>query len=347
VEWLKNCWQVAAYANEIGSSLLPRTFLGESVVLFRDTRGTAHALVNRCAHRCLPLSRGKLIGDIVQCGYHGMRFHPDGTCEGVPGQDAPPARAVVRAYPLVERHGFAWIWMGDAALADPATVPDAFWFDSPEWETAKGYHYIEADYRLVIDNLLDLSHETFVHQDTIGNGAVADSPVTASVENGRVRVHRFMHDFAPPPFYVTTTGVTQNIDRWHTSFYDAPGTVIIENGSMPAGTDIAHAKQRRILNFVTPETATTSHYFWGVARQWQLDDKELTETIRKDVIHTFDQDKVLLEAQQHELDSDPSLQAFPVTIKLDAGPILGRRVLAARIAAEQSHQSRVLEPSLS
>ncbi len=349
MNWVKNCWQVAAYADEIGGSLLPRTFLGENVILFRDTGGVAHALIDRCAHRCVPLSRGKLIGDIVQCGYHGMRFRTDGTCEGVPGQDTIPARATIRSYPLVERHGFAWIWMGDAHAADPARVPDAFWFANPEWETATGYHHIDAHYQLLIDNLLDLSHESFVHQETIGNGAVADSPVTANVVDGRLRVHRFMPNNPPPPFYELTTGFKTNIDRWHTTYYDLPGTVIIENGSMPTGTPIENAKQRRVLNYITPETETSSHYFWGVARQWERDDHALTEKIRRDVIVTFDQDKVLLEAQQRELDSDPALKAFPVTIKIDAGPILGRRLIEARLAEERDRAAEpapALEPSL-
>ena len=349
VEWVKNCWQVAAYATEIGAGLLPRTFLGENVILFRDTAGSAHALIDRCAHRCVPLSRGKLLGDIVQCGYHGMRFQADGACAGVPGQATIPARATIRAYPIIEKHGFIWIWMGDPAHADPARVPDAFWFANPEWETATGYHHIAAHYQLLIDNLLDLSHESFVHQETIGNGAVADSPVTAQLTGNRVRVHRFMPNNPPPPFYESTTGFTANIDRWHTTYYDAPGTVIIENGSMPTGTPIEHAKQRRVLNFITPESATSSHYFWGVARQWERADSALTEQIRLDVIVTFDQDKVLLEAQQRELDSDPSLKAFPVTIKIDAGPILGRRLVDARLAEERSSSvasARALEPSL-
>jgi vanillate O-demethylase monooxygenase subunit len=334
MEALRNCWQVAAFAHEIGSGLLPRTFLDETVILFRDTAGRAHALADRCAHRCLPLSRGQLLGDIIQCGYHGMRFHPDGTCDGVPGQDTIPARAIVPAYAVIERHGFIWIWMGDADRADPAAVPDAIWFANPAWATAAGYHYIEADYRLLIDNLLDLSHETFVHQDTIGNGAVADSPVTAQIVDGRVRVHRFMANNPPPPLYAQTTGFTTNIDRWHTTYYDPPGYVLIENGSMPAGTDIAGAKQRRVINFVTPETATSSHYFWGVGRQWELEDQAMTEGIRLDVIKTFDQDKVLLEAQQRVLSGNPALSAFPVTIKIDAGPILGRRLLDTRIRDE-------------
>ena len=334
MEALRNCWQVAAYAHEIGSGLFSRTFLEETVILFRDTAGHAHALADRCAHRCLPLSRGQLLGDIIQCGYHGMRFHSDGTCDGVPGQDSIPARAVVPAYTVAERHGFIWIWMGDAAIADPGNIPDAIWFANPAWATATGYHYIEADYRLLIDNLLDLSHETFVHQDTIGNGAVADSPVTAQVADGRVRVHRFMANTPPPPLYAQTTGFTGNIDRWHTTFYEPPGYVLIENGSMPAGTGIANAKQRRVVNFVTPETATSSHYFWGVGRQWDLEDHKMTEGIRLDVVKTFDQDKVLLEAQQRVLSSDPALSAFPVTIKIDAGPILGRRLLETRMMEE-------------
>ena len=143
-----------------------------------------------------------------------------------------------------------------------------------------------------------------------------------------------MRECDPPPFYVSVTGFTDKIDRWHTTFYEPPGYVLIENGSMPTGTDIANAKQRRVVNFVTPESALSSHYFWGVARQWELENDAMTEGIRLDVIKTFDQDKVLLEAQQRVLNRNPSLEAFPVTIKIDAGPILGRRLLEARLAEE-------------
>lgn len=332
--FLRNCWQVAAFGREIGAALLSRSIAGEPVLFYRTPEGAAVALEDRCAHRSLPLSMGTLRDGIVECGYHGLCYDASGECVAVPGQNAIPPRARVRKYPLVERNTLVWIWMGDPSLADPAFVPNIFWFDDPAWACSAGYHHIDADYRLLNDNLLDLSHETFVHKETIGNRAVAESKVTAKIVDDReVRVYRMMEDVVPPPFYASAFGFDGNIDRWHTSIYQPPGIIVIENGAKPVGSDDpARTVERRVINLITPETATSSHYFWAVARQYRLEDAELTDYITRQIIVTFDQDKRVLEAQQQRMGPDPDRsEAFPVTIHLDAGPILGRRLLAAAI----------------
>jgi vanillate O-demethylase monooxygenase subunit len=333
--WLRNCWQAAAFSREVGRTILARRFLDEPVILYRTEGGEAAALEDRCAHRYVPLSLGRLVGDTVQCGYHGMCYDARGKCVAIPGQSSIPAGARVRAYPTLERHTLVWIWMGDPSKADPTRVPDVHWFEDPQWDCVPGYHHIEADYRLLNDNLLDLSHESFVHTETIGNRAVADSPVTASiVDNRYVRVHRVMENCEPPPFYVKATGFTTPIDRWHTSYYTPPGAIVIENGSKPAGsTDPSLAKQRRVLNLITPETATSSHYFWGIARAYDRRNAELDEYLFHEITRTFDQDKAVLEAQQRALGPDPKA-AFPFSIKVDAGPIQGRRLLEAMLDLE-------------
>jgi vanillate O-demethylase monooxygenase subunit len=335
MQWLKNVWQVAAFAHEVKHELFARRINDEAVLLFRTSDGSVAALADRCAHRALPLSMGTLVGDTVQCGYHGLCFARNGSCVSIPGQAAIPSRAHVRQYPIIERHGLIWIWMGDSTRAEADRVPDVFWTHSADWACCSGYHHINADYRLLNDNLLDLSHETFVHKETIGNRAVAESPVHAkTVDGGKVHVERLMSNVEPPPLYVTASGFHQNIDRWHKSIYEPPGYVLIENWSKAAGAPIATAKPRRVINFMTPETGSSTHYFWIIARGYQVEDADLTELIRQRVVETFDQDKVILEAQQRSLGPDPNA-AFPVTIHLDAGPILGRRVLAAAIEAEQ------------
>jgi vanillate O-demethylase monooxygenase subunit len=280
-----------------------------------------------------------VVGDQIQCGYHGLCFDQDGTCVRVPGQDTVP-QAQVRKYPLIEKHDFAWIWLGDAARADAALVPDFHWMDDPAWAVAEGYHHFAANYQLVNDNLLDLSHESFVHEETIGNEAVAEAPVSVRLE-GQVlgsqvlRVHRDMFDIEAPPFYKRTTGFKGNIDRWHTTNFTAPGFHVIENGSMPAGSkDRSAALERKVLNLITPETKTSSHYFWGVVRQFRLDDGELTEYIRDGIRRTFDQDKAVLEAQQRALGDDPDSAVFPISIRVDAGPTQGRRLVQAMMARE-------------
>lgn len=337
--WLRNCWQAAAMSHEVGEAILARTFLGEPVILYRQRAGAVVALADRCAHRFLPLSKGRLVDDTVQCGYHGMRYDGTGRCVRVPGQEQIPSKAAVRVYPVVERYRMAWIWMGDPDRADPALVPDFHWLDAADWVACQGYHHVAADYRLLNDNLLDLSHESFVHTETIGNAAVADSPLTVTVEGSVVRAHREIYDCPPPPFYVEAAGFSTNIDRWHTTFYTPPGFHIIKNGSMPAGLGKAAARarhlarERRVMNMITPETAATSHYFWAIARSYALDDAALTDYIRRETARTFDQDADILAAQQHSLGADPDT-AFPVALRADLGAIQGRRVLAAAIERE-------------
>jgi len=335
--WVRNCWQVIAFANEIGQTPLARTVCNEEIVLFRTQSGEAVALADRCPHRFAPLSLGRVSGDLIQCGYHGMCFDREGACARVPGQDQVPARARVRKYPLVERYTFAWIWLGDAALADPALVPDFHWMNDPAWSCVPGYHHFAANYQLVNDNLLDLSHESFVHEETIGNESVAESPFQLTQHGNTVRVHRDMYDIESPPFYRQTTGFTGRINRWHTNNFTPPGFHVIENGSMPAESrDKTHALERKVLNLITPETTTTAHYFWGIVRQFRLNDSALDEIIRKGIVRTFDQDKAVLEAQQRALGPDPDSVAFPVSIRVDAGPIQGRKLLASMIARETS-----------
>ncbi|TAL76891.1 MAG: aromatic ring-hydroxylating dioxygenase subunit alpha [Burkholderiaceae bacterium] len=322
----KNFWYVAAFSDDIGHEIVARTILNQPLVMFRASDGKVAALEDRCPHRAVPLSLGRLVGDAVRCTYHGMQIGPDGSCVHIPCQDRIPAAAHARVFPIVEQYKMVWIWMGEPALADPAKVPDFHWMDDPEWATCTGYHYIKANYQLLNDNLLDLSHESYVHDDTIGNDAVAQAPVSSVVKDGTVRVSREILDCEPPPFYVKATGFTTNIDRWHTTVFLPPSFNVIENGSFPHGHTRSEALERRVMNLVTPETDVTSHYFWGIARAYQRDDEALTTYIREQIYRTFNQDKVVLEAQQRNLGPD-SPSPFPVALRTDAGPIQARKLI--------------------
>ena len=168
--FLRNYWYVAATDAEIGRKPLARTILGEPIVFFRTEAGAPVAMEDRCAHRHLPLSMGKLVGDELQCHYHGLRFGTDGRCTRIPGQEQIPRGAKVKTYPVAERYHWIWIWMGDPALADPAAITDFHWLDDPNhWGAKSSYLHVEANWQLVVDNLLDLTHLAFVHDTTIGN----------------------------------------------------------------------------------------------------------------------------------------------------------------------------------
>src|SRR5690606_3798044 len=159
IMWPLNCWYVAGFANEVGQGLLSRKLLDQSVIMWRMNSGRIAALADRCPHRLVPLSTGRLAGDHVECGYHGLRFDAAGACAFVPGQDSLPKAAPVRAFPVAERHALLWLWFGAPDLADENLIPDLHWMDAPGWRATAGYHHFKCDYRLINDNLLDLSHE--------------------------------------------------------------------------------------------------------------------------------------------------------------------------------------------
>ena len=158
-----NAWYAAAYDVEVKHALLARTVCNQKIVMFRRQDGSLAALEDACWHRLLPLSMGRLDGDELVCGYHGLVFNGDGRCTHMPSQETINPSACVRAFPVVQKHRFVWIWPGDPALADEAKIPDLHWNDDPAWAGDGKLITVKCDYRLVLDNLMDLTHEAFVH----------------------------------------------------------------------------------------------------------------------------------------------------------------------------------------
>jgi vanillate O-demethylase monooxygenase subunit len=155
-----------------------------------------------------------------------------------------------------------------------------------------------------------------------------------------VRVHRDIFNCEPPPFYIKATGFTDRINRWHTTIFTPPSFNLIENGSYPATARKADALERRVIHLTTPETASSCHYFWGVARAYQRDDAALTEFIRQQSSNTFDEDKAMLEAQQRALGGKGG-SVFPVALCTDVGPIQARKLVQKRAADERLAQIAV------
>ena len=335
--YLRNCWQVAAFSSDVvGGQLFARTICDEPLVLYRDAGGRPVALEDRCAHRAAPLSKGTLVGDVLRCGYHGLCYDTSGKCVSIPGQAYLPTRARVRAFPATEKHRLVWVWMGDPERADLALVPDVHWLDHPDWVAAEGYHRIEANYRLLNDNLLDLSHETYVHTRTIGHEAVAESPITIRAEDGVVRIDKDMPGCTPPPFYqfLGRLKATDRIDRWQRTVYRPPGFIVIDVGVQPLDAPPGSNRvEGRVINLMTPETATSTHYFWAFARNFRLDEPDVTAYLRDAVGRTFDEDKDMLESQQRNI-GDVAEPQFAIAVKADVGPTQGRRLLASLIEVE-------------
>jgi vanillate O-demethylase monooxygenase subunit len=338
--FLRNYWYVAAADTEIGREPLGRVILGEPIVLFRSGQGTPIAFEDRCPHRHLPLSMGKLVGDDLQCRYHGLRFGTDGRCVRIPGQDHIPQAAKVRTYPVVERYHWIWIWMGDPALADPATITDFHWLDDPSWGAKTSYLHVKANWQLVVDNLLDLTHLAFVHETTIGNLALAEhAKVNVTRAPNNVVVTRWIIDQDPPPTFKKVGGFTGKVDRWQIIDFVPPAFLRLDVGATPTGTGAPEGKRvgginMRNLNAITPETETTSHYFWGQAHDFDVKNPETTNKIFEQIRTAFLEDVDVFSGQQRNLDLIPDPPQ--VDIAADAGAIQARRILTRLYGEEQA-----------
>ncbi len=336
--YIRNHWYVAATGTELGRALLGRWILNEPLVLYRTEAGAVVAMEDRCPHRRAALSQGKLIGDAVQCGYHGMEFGPDGGCKRIPGQTSIPPRIRARIYPTVERHGWVFVWMGEAAAADPALVPDYHWNVTPGWDPVFGYLNVKAEYRLVMDNLLDLTHETFIHATSIGERAVAETPITTEVDGQVVKVTRLMPDTPAPPLFRKLRGLDV-IDRWQRITFEPPCNVKIDAGGVPSDTkDMSKALRWMVLNSMTPETDRTTHYFWAVTRCFEVGNAEVSKNIEKQVYGIFHEDQAVLESQQRMIETDPLRRPLLAT-NIDAGNVAARRIIDRMIAAERQPQA--------
>jgi phenylpropionate dioxygenase-like ring-hydroxylating dioxygenase large terminal subunit len=289
--FLRNCWYIAAESREVGRAPLGRILLKEPVVLYRREDGTPVALEDRCCHRRAPLHKGKLIGDRIQCGYHGFTFDTSGACVAIPGQDKVPPTVGVRSYPVAERHRYLWIWMGEKEKADPALIPDFHYNDDPNWAAVGACLHVR------------------VTRDAPG---IPCPPSMRSL------------GFAPVVDQTKIITFTPGSNVW----IDIPtrDAVPVEGRNAPM--------QRRvmILNAITPETERSCHYFWVNARDFEQDNSERSAFFLKNVTFAFNEDKDVLEAQQRNIELDPS--ASTVNVNADWGGVQAMRMMERLIAAE-------------
>jgi len=336
----KNAWYVACMADEIDEKPLGRKICNESVVLYRNAENKAVALENFCPHRGAPLSLGKVVDGNLVCGYHGLEMGCDGKTVAMPGQRVrgfPP----IRSFPVIERYGFVWLWPGAGA---PTELHHLEWAENPEWAYGGGLYHIQCDYRLMIDNLMDLTHETYVHATSIGQKEIDEAPVTTKVNGDEVITSRFMENVKAPPFWrmaLHGNGLPEDqpVDRWQICRFTPPSHVMIEVGVALAGNggyDAApeYKASSIVVDFITPETDTSIHYFWGMARNFKPHDKALTATIREGQGKIFSEDLDMLELQQRNLLANPERKLLMLNI--DAGGVQSRRIIDRLVQAEQA-----------
>lgn len=332
--YVMNAWYVAAWSSEVAREPVPRTVCELPIVLYRRQDGQAVALVDRCAHRGFPLSSGRVVDDSVECGYHGFAFGCDGVCTRVPAQSSIPARARVRVFPVVERDGWVWVWTGDVDRADESLVPDTHWMNDPEWATVTHSVKFECRADLIHDNLLDLTHESFIHQTTVGDDYIYEYGITVEVDGTTVTVDRFMPGVEAPPLYAATMGIDGLYDRFHATEFAVPSHHTLHSGITALGQPREEGYLIKVLNGITPIDAHTSWYYYAFSRNFGIENTEATEDLRTGLATVLEEDAEALRLQEIGLRTRPANE-HDVLIAQDAGVAKARRIMSQLLKAEQ------------
>jgi vanillate O-demethylase monooxygenase subunit len=350
--WLRDCWYVIAWDHEVPAAdsprdvpLFSRTVLGEPILVYRTGDGRMVALEDRCCHRLAPLSRGRREGDCVRCGYHGLLFDARGVCVDVPGLAKVPTQARVRSYPVALRNRWVFVWPGDPAKADPALLPDNFSCDHPDWRHRPGYLHYDTPYLLICDNLLDFSHLSYVHERSLGGSTrIAQAqPVIEPVPGPGaawpqlgIKVSRHVPDCPAPPFYQRFRRFDGPLDRWFVYEFLLPGTLLMHSGGRPAGApedDERDVVRLHSCQTLTPETATSTHYFFQQSHRAGHGDAQIAESLHQSLVVAFEEDRAMIGAQYRNLLLDPDAPMLPLA--MDAALVRFRRLLDERLAIER------------
>lgn len=333
-----NRWWVAGFSWELKDKPLARTLLNRPMVLFRTPDGQVAALEDRCCHKELPLSCGAVEDRGLRCGYHGLLFGHSGACIEIPGQENIPTKAQVISYPLRERDQILWVWVGSTPESQPSDEPPAYSFhNDPKYQFGGGCFHYEAPYQLIHDNLLDLSHLGYVHTKTIGGnpGLHMNAQLKVTQQGDVVRVVRLLPNSEPPPTYSAAWPFAGRIDRWQ-EVESQISHMLIWTGAMDVGSGSYDNPDRegfhmRGFHGVTPETDSSSHYFWTIATNPHPDKQNVTQLVVDQTAATFEEDKVVIEEQWKNQCRFPARSQ--IDIHIDVGPIRARRVIERLLVA--------------
>lgn len=335
--YLRNVWYQAGWSGDLdGGAMLARTIIEIPILLFRDEAGAAVALLDRCPHRFAPLSTGRIIDGQAVCGYHGLGFDGAGRC--VRNPHGPITTSMrVDSFPAVERHTGLWVWLGDPEKADPNLVPDLSFIDeTPEKARITIYLPTAADYQLVVDNIMDLSHVDYLHPSSLG-GIMSGVKAHQQVEDGKVTATWDTPDCDPPPAFRMMLPPGSRADIWTQVTWHAPGALVLGTSALPVGQVRTAADEAYTLHNAVPETATTSHYFVCSTRPFLQDDEGFSQMLGAALRHAFEhEDKPMLEKQQQRIGAHDLDTLNPLLLPTDAAAGRVRRLLAGMIAQEQA-----------
>lgn len=333
---LRDTWYQAAWADEIapGGSLV-RTILDTPILFWRDDAGSLSAILDRCPHRFAPLSAGSIEGNRVTCGYHALVFDGTGAC--VHNPHGPVTGAMkVQSFPVVERHRALWVWMGDAARADQTLIPDLGFIDEAGDEGALfGYMPAGANYRLLTDNIMDLTHADSLHLSSIG-GVMTGSKFTSRADGDRVIAEWMVANCDPPPAFKPMVPPPLRGDLWTEVTWQAPAVMVLATAATPTGTPREPKDISYNLHCMSPETETSSHYFYCNTSAALIGNPEFRAYLAGALDSAFNhEDKPMLEAQQQRMGQADFWDLNPILLPIDAAAVRVRRKLDAMIENEQ------------
>lgn len=334
-------WYIGAFSREVTRAPMERTLLDEPIVFYRTGAGTAVAVAGRCPHRRFPMVRAAVVGDGLRCAYHGWTFDCSGACTNIPSQENyVPNGFKIRTYPVVEKWQWLWIWMGDPERADETLIPDhrELHLQDSDWEaTVGGVEPLAGRFQLMSENVLDLTHVTFIHANTIGTAGIASAPIEVEDRGRYVHSQRMVAEPKPTPFHTKNLGLDGPVERiMSTDFYPpalcSSGSAFYKAGeSANAGGHCYGAF--RVFHIATPETPTTSHYFWAFTRSFGQGDAALTQQLHAGWRAGVLEDVDAICANERMIDRGP-LQN-DLSAKADAGPLRGRKMVESMILAER------------
>lgn len=335
--YLHNAWYVAAWEQEIeGHSILTRTLLDVPRIIYRKVDRSGYVMLeDRCPHRFAPLHMGTRHGDAIACRYHGLQFGPTGSCEHNPFAQTLPTHARVASTSTVARHGLIWFWPGDPGKADPSSIPDFSFLDGQDVWCRRSI--INGNFELLVDNLMDLSHVDYLHKKTFNTtGTHAES--RHEVRNGdNLTLWNTWHIPRVRKFPVLESCFPDDdpIDQFSEMRWDPPACMMLRIHWMPAGTTVRDA--RFVManpHIITPETSTSSHYFWTCAPD------AASEALARAVFEG--EDKPMIEAVQAQMGDADFWDLKPMILKGDVGAVRARRRLA-KLIREERGESDVAE----
>lgn len=335
----RNRWYVAAWSDEVSQDPIERWILDECVALYRKQDGAPVALDGLCPHHAFPLGKSKVKGDDIVCGFHGLRFGPDGTAQSAPFVDKVPSACRIKSYPVKEMWKWIWIWPGDPALADESLIPDhhAIGLTDPSMHAPRGlWMELEARYQLLHDNLLDLQHLEVLHEGLLGEEGFGKAEETRTSGPDWVNSHRTMKSVNLPGSFAKMFGA-RKVDRTITMRWHVPGLHVgPDTFTVPDGHDDAGAVVMKLIAFhaVTPARETSCHYFSTFARSFELGNEELDKMMLASWAGVAAQDKFASEEIEAKIRAKGG-KVPEMLFKSDAHLVAGRRLIEQMMDEER------------